>query len=271
MRAVVKTAIASMRDEPRVDVTLADEVLYGMVVEILEETGTGWYKVRTDYRYEGYLSETELLLDQNLTKKWEQLSYKRIIQSYADILSEPRVQGVLIQGLTRGAVIHEIMQEEDGWIRVMLCDGTIGFTKQKFLGAFYDKPSGHTEEEFRQNILETARLYLGTQYRWGGKTSMGIDCSGLTSICYLMNGVTIYRDAHIKEGFPVHEIAFEDKKPGDLLFFKGHIALYLGENRYIHSTGKNGSDGVVINSFDPMAEDYREDLAKGVYATGSIF
>ncbi len=271
MRAVVKTTIASMRDEPRADVALTDEVLYGMVVEILGKPQNGWYKIRTDYNYEGYLSESDLLLDQVLTKKWEHLSYKRIIQSYADVLTEPRVQGVLIQGLTRGAVIHAITQEEDGWIRVMLCDGTIGFIKEKFLGTFFNKPSGHTEEEFRQNIVQTAKSYLGTQYRWGGKTPLGIDCSGLTSICYLMNGVTIYRDANIKEGFPVHEIAFEDKKPGDLLFFKGHTALYLGENRYIHSTGKNGIDGVVMNSFDPEAVDYREDLAKGINATGSIF
>lgn len=270
MRAVVKKTIASMRNEPSADVALSDEVLYGMGVEILENAGNGWYKVRTDYNYEGYLSESDLLLDQKLTEKWEKLSHRRVIQSYADILSRPRVQGVLLQGLTRGAVIHEIKKEED-WIRVMLCDGTIGFTREKFLGTFYNKPSGHTEEEFRQNIVETAKSYLGTQYRWGGKTPLGIDCSGLTSICYLMNGVTIYRDAYIKEGFPVHEIAFENKKPGDLLFFKGHVALYLGENRYIHSTGKTGSDGVVINSFDPEAVDYREDLAKGIYATGSIF
>ncbi len=271
MRAVVKNTIASMRNVPKCDVALADEVLYGMVVEVLEKTKNGYYKIKTDYNYEGYLLESDLLLDQTLTNMWEKFSYKRIIQAYADVLNRPCVQGVLIQGLTRGAILHEIMQEEDGWIRVMLCDGTIGFTKQKYLGTYFDRPSGHTKEEFRQNIVTTAKSYLGTQYRWGGKTPLGIDCSGLTSICYLLNGVIIYRDAIIKTGFPVHEIPFKDKKAGDLLFFKGHTAIYLGMNRYIHSTGKNGSDGVVINSLNPADLDYRDDLAKSIYAAGSIF
>ena len=47
--------------------------------------------------------------------------------------------------------------------------------------------------------------------------------------------------------------------------------MYLGEGRYIHSTGRAGDDGVVINSLDPAAPDYREDLAQGILEIGSIF
>ncbi len=60
-------------------------------------------------------------------------------------------------------------------------------------------------------------------------------------------------------------------KPGDLLFFPGHVAMYIGNDKYVHSTGKNGSDGVVINSLNPFDEDYREDLLKNLKAVGSIF
>ena len=113
--------------------------------------------------------------------------------------------------------------------------------------------------------------YLGVQYRWGGKSTAGIDCSGLTSMSYMINGVLIYRDAQLKEGFPVHEIPREQMRKGDLLYFPGHIAMYIGENRYIHSTGRAGSGGVVINSFDPLSPDFRADLVKSLYAVGSIF
>lgn len=138
-----------------------------------------------------------------------------------------------------------------------------------------DKAAGTSaaelEQQFREQVAETALSYLGVQYRWGGKSTAGIDCSGLTSTSYMLNGVLTYRDAQIQEGFPVHEISPEQIKKGDLLYFPGHIALYLGDGRYVHSTGQIGSGGVVINSLNPQDEDYREDLVQCLKAVGSIF
>ena len=127
------------------------------------------------------------------------------------------------------------------------------------------------EKRFREAVVETAKTYLGTQYRWGGRSTAGIDCSGLTSVSYMLNGILIFRDAKIVEGYPVHEIQKADRKPGDLLYFPGHIAMYVGEGRYLHSTGKVGSGGVVYNSLDPNSAEYRKDLADSLYAVGSIF
>jgi cell wall-associated NlpC family hydrolase len=87
----------------------------------------------------------------------------------------------------------------------------------------------------------------------------------------MLNGILIYRDATIVEGYPVHEISMEQIKMGDALYFPGHIAMYIGEGRYIHSTGKIGSGGVVYNSLQPEDPLYREDLVKQLYAVGSIF
>ena len=53
--------------------------------------------------------------------------------------------------------------------------------------------------------------------------------------------------------------------------FPGHVALYLGEGRYIHSTGAAVSGGVVINSLEPEDPLYRDDLVKSLYAVGSVF
>ena len=130
---------------------------------------------------------------------------------------------------------------------------------------------GGLEDAFRISVCQTERQYLGTQYRWGGKTTRGLDCSGLVSMAYLQNGVLIYRDAKILDGWPVHEIAREAMKPGDLLYFPGHIALYLGGGKYIHSTGAVTSGGVVVNSLDPKDARYRADLAENITAVGSIF
>ena len=144
---------------------------------------------------------------------------------------------------------------------------TAGELVPQALQAWYDG----SEEAFRDAVCAQAKKYLGTEYRWGGKSGRGIDCSGLVSSAYMQCGVLIYRDARIVEGWPMHQIPFADKKRGDALYFPGHIALYLGEGRYIHSTGASASGGVVINSLDPADPLYREDLVKSLYAVGSIF
>ena len=201
-----------------------------------------------------------------------------------DIMSIPKVQGVRIMSVPRGALIkvREFESAEPGWAMVELVDGQNGFMRNQYLrpkeysqsGLWTDKlPQKEIvdERQFRRAVVETAMEYLGTQYRWGGRTSLGIDCSGLTSQSYLMNGIIIFRDARIQPGFPVREIPKDEMLPGDLMYFPGHIAMYLGDGSYIHSTGKIGSSGVVINSLNPEAADYRDDLAKSWYASGSIF
>ena len=88
---------------------------------------------------------------------------------------------------------------------------------------------------------------------------------------YLENGVLIYRDAKIMPGYPMQEISCADLKPGDAIYFPGHVAMYLGNDKYIHSTGQIRTAGVTINSLNPADEDYREDLAQMITAYGSIF
>jgi cell wall-associated NlpC family hydrolase len=165
---------------------------------------------------------------------------------------------------------------------VELVDGQIGYMRNQYLREKLFSQSAvwtgvlpqitiDDEQEFRRNLVETAKSYLGVQYRWGGRSTAGIDCSGLVSVSYMLNGILIYRDAKIMEGYPVHEISMEQIKPGDALYFPGHIAMYIGEGRYIHSTGKIGSGGVVYNSLQPEDPLYREDLVKQLYAVGSIF
>jgi hypothetical protein len=264
---------------------IGDELLYGMGVRITGEPVEGFYPVVTFYNYPGFVRQEDLLLlTLEQMKAYEDSRLMVVNGRYVDVLSLPRVQGVRLISLPKGALINvlEPDTEKEGWTKVELLSGECGYIRSQYLR---DKEFSQSflwtetlpqidivdELAFRQGVTETALEYMGTQYRWGGRSTNGIDCSGLTSESYLLNGILIYRDAKIVADFPVHEIPKDSMLPGDLMYFPGHIAMYLGDGAYIQSTAKIGNSGVVINSLDPASPYYRADLAESWYASGSIF
>ena len=270
MKAIVNVPICAMYDQPTRESTIVDEALYGMVVEILDEVIPGWLQIRTHYRYEGIVCDEDLLLDDEAVEFWEAQEKKVVLnKNFCDVLSEPKVQGWIRETLPLGSLVSPMGEPENGWQEVMLCDGRTGYVMAPILGEYHTEPVSRDEESLRSALVNAAMRYRNTHYRWGGKSPNGIDCSGLCSMAYLLCGIIIYRDASIKEGFPLHDISFEQIKPGDLLFFPGHVAMYLGENRYCHSTAKG--NGFTINSLDPQAADYREDLHRNITRIGSYF
>ncbi len=272
MNALINVPICPLMLYPSIQCERADEALYGMVVEVLEDTRSGWYRVRTHYGYTGYAQAEDLLFGEANVARWVDLPKKVVLKGFCDVLAAPAVQSWPLVTLTRGALVSPRGEPtQDGWQKVSLPDGREGYTKSSFLGVYYQKPAFSDEAAMRNAIVSTSLGYLGAHYRWGGKTPMGIDCSGLASMAYLLNGVLIWRDAAIKEGFPLREIPRSDMKPGDLLFFPGHVAVYIGNSEYLHSTAFPGSDGVVLNSLDPGHPRYRLDLDKGMTGVGSIF
>lgn len=300
--------------------TIGDEGLYGQVCQLRTEPGgvtvdgitlpETMAEVVTFYGYHGYAFASELYFCGEKELQGY-LSAELVLAGRAtDVLTLPKVQGVRLAELERGAVLRRLPDPEaeahTGWAKVGLVDGRSGYVRDVALepvrfsmtaiftqeaGRTFDealakaegcKPEelvpraidrwfGGSEEAFRNALAEQAKKYLGTEYRWGGKSGRGIDCSGLVSSAYMQCGVLIYRDAKLVEGWPMHKIPLEQAKRGDALYFPGHIALYLGEGRYIHSTGAARSGGVVLNSLDPADPLYREDLVKSLYAVGSLF
>ena len=272
MKAIVTVSVCKMYDAPTRETTVVDEVLFGMAVELLEEVKPGWYNIRTHYRYEGIVAAEDLLVDETAVDLWESLP-KMVVRNknHCDVLSVPKVQGWHLANLTRGCLVSPVGEKDGGYQKVQLPDGRQGYIQASILDTYYAEPASADEETLRRMLVEAAKLYQGTHYRWGGKSPEGIDCSGLCSMAYMLCGVLIYRDAKIVEGFPMRQIPLENIKPGDLLFFPGHVAMYIGDDRYIHSTGKSGSDGVVFNSLNPAHDDYRADLKEKITQVGSYF
>jgi len=104
----------------------------------------------------------------------------------------------------------------------------------------------HTDG-LRGELVKTARSFLGVPYRWGGTDcDNGFDCSGLTMVCYRLNGLNLPRVSRnqFKSG---HWIPKSKMQPGDLVFFAtnggkrvSHVGMYIGNDRFIHAprTGK---------------------------------
>lgn len=270
MNAIVKVTIANLQGQADVNSELVDEALYGMPVEVLEDIDEKWVKIGTFYRYEGYCLKENLEMDSNRLTSWLEAMNHVVIQSFADVLMTPKIQSAKIITLTRGAFI-EVLDDvnlETGWSKVQLVTGETGYLRSDWVQTRV-KVYTLNEDLFREQVVQTAYRYLGTPYRWGGKSPLGIDCSGLCSMAYMLNGAYIYRDASILAGFPLRQIDKENMKRGDLIFFPGHVAMYVGDDRYIHSS--LGGNEVNINSLNPQDAHYREDLATTITEFGSIF
>lgn len=272
MKAIVNTTVCSLLSAPTRASTLEDEVLYGMVVDILEEAAPGWYRVRTHYGYEGLAAAEDLLFGDDAVETWQSLPKKMVrYKNTCDVLSLPKVQGFFLQSVPKGGLVAPLGEPENNWQKVRLADGREGYVPAAILADVPTAPLFQEEDALRQALVDAAMSYTGTHYRWGGKSPLGIDCSGLTSMAYMLCGILIYRDADIVEGFPIHEISLDQVKPGDLLFFPGHVAMYIGNDRFCHSTARSDACGFTVNSLNPADPDYNAWLHDNITQVGSYF
>lgn len=254
MTAIVAVARCPLylRPDPRSE--LADEALLGWRVTVSERRGD-LCQVVTDYRYGGWAPADCLVTDPARVLAWDPLPKQTLSRPWADVLSRPTVRGVPLMTVLRGGVVGLWGPAVDGWQPVALPDGRRGCLP---LGDTFPDPPSHPT---RDGVCRAALGYLGAPYRWGGKTPLGVDCSGLTFMAYRLQGVTIFRDARPEPGFPVETAPLEARLPGDLLYYPGHVALYLGDDRYVHATAHPDARAVTINSLDSAADGYRPDLA----------
>jgi hypothetical protein len=94
-------------------------------------------------------------------------------------------------------------------------------------------------------LIDLAKRFLGSPYQWGGRSILGIDCSGFTQLCYRFVGIELQRDAWQQAGEGSSVQSLEKAQQGDLCFFSQpdsetitHTGIYLGQNKIIHACGK---------------------------------
>ena len=109
--------------------------------------------------------------------------------------------------------------------------------------------------EERNLFIENAMKYMGVPYVWGGTTSKGVDCSGLTYLAAQSIGIQIPRTSAMQYSASQH-IKDSEKQPGDLVFFSDngntvtHVGIYIGEGKMLNAVSEGLKTGVVISSMD---------------------
>jgi cell wall-associated NlpC family hydrolase len=144
------------------------------------------------------------------------------------------------------------------WFEVSLPDGKTGFIEKKYC-TLQNTNSAKISADINQLLL-TAKSFLGIPYLWGGNSSKGFDCSGFTQTVFKSQGILLPRDANmqVKMGEEINpDKNFSNIKKGDLIFFGPnqdritHVAISLGGPDFIHSSGT-----VHINSFDKSKKNF---------------
>src|SRR4051812_13949122 len=158
----------------------------------------------------------------------------------APVRAEPRDDAEQVTQVLRGEPVT-VDERQDGWALIRTAYDYPGWLREDALGG-EEHANWMTREG--DDPVERAREYLGTPYLWGGMTERGIDCSGLVHMAYRRTGRLVPRDADQQEGAG-EEIIEGELRPGDLVCYEGHIAFWLGEGRILHSTQRDGVNGVV--------------------------
>jgi cell wall-associated NlpC family hydrolase len=119
-------------------------------------------------------------------------------------------------------------------------------------------------ETMESDFVAVAERFLGTPYLWGGKTSRGIDCSGLVQLALAACGIPCPRDTDMQEQALGSALAREPSqlRRGDLLFWKGHVAIVRDEATLVHANAHH-----MAVAFEPTAASIARIRATGSEVT----
>lgn len=204
---------AAIRRDPSPDAEQMDQLLFGEGFDVLDETGGfAWGQARRD-GYVGFVESAAL-------KPADGAPNMKVsaIRTYA--FAEPSIKTRALGPYSLGSLLR--IEARQG--RFARAAGAGWFVEDHLapIGAFAADPAG------------VAELYLGAPYLWGGRESLGLDCSGLTLQAFGACGIALPRDTD-QQALAGTAVAEGDLRRGDLVFWKGHVAMMLDGATIIHA------------------------------------
>jgi len=225
----VVTGIAPVRDAPSHGATQVTEALRGERVTVYEtdEEGWSWGQLASD-GYVGWIPAATLLAaDAEPTHKVAALR--------TFVFPGPSIKLPPTDALPLGAQVA-VEREQDSF--AVLASG--GYVPKNHLAALA------THEA---DFVAVTERFVGTPYLWGGKSSLGIDCSGLVQVALNTCGIPCPRDSDMQEKALGKPTSLAGLQAGDLIFWKGHVAIARGRNSMIHANAFH-----MAVTIEPVAE-----------------
>jgi cell wall-associated NlpC family hydrolase len=215
-RQVVAPALP-LRREPRRDSILETETLKGETVTVFAESeGWAWVQIDRDL-YVGYMPSDGL--SASIIEPTHRIA---ALRSY--VFPEPDAKSPPLALLSLNALFT--VEAEEGKF-LALEDGGYVFARHTL-------PAG----EVVRDAVDVAEKFLGTPYLWGGRTSLGLDCSGLVQLAFEAAGYNAPRDADMQAeelGEPLAWKLGVELRRGDLVFWEGHVGIMTSPTDLIHA------------------------------------
>ncbi len=253
---IVDVSVGNVRATPKYQAELVNQVLLGHIVRVLKKSH-GWYYIKSEDNYLGWIEPGNIVLvDSGSLSSYTETPKLIVTSVFSSMSTLPGNSGNTVSDLVMADLLKPVGKSGPAF-EVQLPDGRVGYVPsssvqdlEKYYAAHKPTPEG---------IESVAKEFLGFPYLWGGTSAKGVDCSGFTKTVFRMNGIRLPRDAsqQVNTGESIDPgTDFQNLRKGDLLFFGQkaadgkpekivHVAIYLGNGYFIHSSDRVRISGLL--------------------------
>ena len=210
---IYKKPLSNIYKKPSKVSEVTSQIIYGEKFKILSKNKS-WLRIKTSYdNYTGYIKNENYMDDHNATHK--------VFSLKTNIFNKQKKETKY--SLPFASKIS-IIQTNKKFVE---------FEKNKWILKKNIRKINHKEKSY----LKVLKLFLKTKYAWGGKTYKGIDCSAILQLLYYYNNTFYPRDTKDQLRYSKGNIKNKKFKKGDVIFWKGHVAVCINSKNLIHAYG----------------------------------